>query len=258
MRVPVVPRSKFQPAWCACAAGLLSLLLAFGASAEGEQSKIDANASRRQLAVASAMIVGRQPARAVTEVLDPLIAQYEAAYRQSRDLIYSASDPAQSLHYLLEAASHKSNATVVESAWADANYLKGFALLNLGQMDKARQALNRAIALSPDNGGYWNELAYTYQLEKDHVKAIELYRYAESGAQLQMNPAQKSSQLRRAWRGQAYSLVELGRLPQAEALYRRCLELEPTDAVAQRELTYVTNLRSSGDPGNSARAGSGP
>jgi hypothetical protein len=35
-----------------------------------------------------------------------------------------------------------------------------------------------------------------------------------------------------------YVLVELG-LNEAEALYRKCLQLNAQDAMAQRELTYV-------------------
>jgi thioredoxin-like negative regulator of GroEL len=41
--------------------------------------------------------------------------------------------------------------------------------------------------------------------------------------------------------------VELGRLDEAEAFYKRCLELEPRDAMAKNQLMLVAKLRSRGD-----------
>jgi hypothetical protein len=247
MLITPVQRTRFPLVCVAHVATVLLLLLVRTAHAGDGSPTIDANAGRKQLNLASAMILAHQPGRAVTEILDPLIARYVASYSHSKDIIYSTSDPSQTLYYLTLAARNQHNAKVIDSTWADADYQKGFALVSLGRIDEARDALKRAIALSPANGSYWNELAFTYQFEKNFVKAIELYKCAEMGAQLQQNARLKSDQQRLAWRGQAYALVELGRLDEAEALYKRCLELEPHDAMAQNQLAYVAKLRSTGD-----------
>ncbi len=52
-------------------------------------------------------------------------------------------------------------------------------------------------------------------------------------------PEVKTRELTRALRGTAYVDVELGRLDDAEALYVRCLALDPNDAKAAGELRYV-------------------
>ncbi len=42
----------------------------------------------------------------------------------------------------------------------------------------------------------------------------------------------------------AYALTELGRLDESEALYKRCLAMNPDDAMARHELDYFAHLRS--------------
>jgi tetratricopeptide (TPR) repeat protein len=247
MLITTAAHTRFQSIWLAYATAAVFLLVTLTAHAGEESPTIDANAAKRQLSVASGLILAHQSGRAVTEILDPLIVQYLAAYGRSQDVIYSTSDRSQALLYLGQAARSHRSAKVIDSTWAEANYLKGFALIELGRISEAREALQRAIALSPANAGYWNELASSYQLEKSFVKAVELFRHAEMAANLQQDPKLKSDQLRRAWRGVAYALVELGRLDEAEAFYKRCLELEPRDAMAKNQLMLVAKLRSRGD-----------
>jgi Flp pilus assembly protein TadD len=47
----------------------------------------------------------------------------------------------------------------------------------------------------------------------------------------------------RAWRGLGYNLVEEGKLDEAEAMYRKCLELDPDDAKSQGELRSIGEQR---------------
>jgi tetratricopeptide (TPR) repeat protein len=51
--------------------------------------------------------------------------------------------------------------------------------------------------------------------------------------------------LDRRWRyrGQAYCLVEQGRLDDAETLYNKCLALDPSDTKAQAEIRYIKSKR---------------
>jgi Tfp pilus assembly protein PilF len=90
---------------------------------------------------------------------------------------------------------------------------------------------------------YQSELAYTYQVQKDCDRSIETYRQAASVAELGSSEETKSDDLARAWRGEGYCLVEQGKLDEAEALYRQCLDANPNDRKAQGELQYVESLR---------------
>ncbi|MEZ5937811.1 MAG: tetratricopeptide repeat protein [Hyphomonadaceae bacterium] len=46
-----------------------------------------------------------------------------------------------------------------------------------------------------------------------------------------------------ALRGRGFSLIELGRLDEAEAAYRASLEIDPDNPIAMNELTYIAGLR---------------
>jgi tetratricopeptide (TPR) repeat protein len=50
----------------------------------------------------------------------------------------------------------------------------------------------------------------------------------------------------RIWRGRGYVLTEQGRLPDAEAAYRKSLEIEPDNDRALHELAYIEKLKAGG------------
>jgi Flp pilus assembly protein TadD len=62
-------------------------------------------------------------------------------------------------------------------------------------------------------------------------------------AEIASDDATKTINLTRAWRGQGYCLVEQGKLNEAEAMYRKCLALDPKDNKARGELEYIQGLR---------------
>jgi len=45
-----------------------------------------------------------------------------------------------------------------------------------------------------------------------------------------------------------FSLIEMRRLDQAEALYRKCLELDSNDRTAVRELQHIRQMRAESKP----------
>ena len=55
-------------------------------------------------------------------------------------------------------------------------------------------------------------------------------------------------QLARMHRGRGYVLTELGRLDEAEQAYQESLKIEPDNALAKRELQYITGLRAGTKP----------
>jgi Flp pilus assembly protein TadD len=202
----------------------------------------DAKASQ-QLVDGVRLMQSKKSAEAI-QIFDSVAAGYESKYKDTNTKFYSARSPAETLFYTLDAAnSNKGSATVVSGNWGYAYYLKGYALLDLGRVAEAKVQLLRAVALSPQNSQFLSELGHVYQLEKDWQSALQVFQRAE-GAAKEFSPANaRNAELGRAWRGLGFVYVELNRLDDAEAMYRKCLELDKNDAAAMRELRYVQGVR---------------
>jgi tetratricopeptide (TPR) repeat protein len=181
--------------------------------------------------------------RAITECLQPVIDAFEKARQGSEKRFYSAQNQMQAIIYLALPVDKGQAVEVTSGDWADAYLMKAYALTELKRIPEAQVALEAAVRLSPLNSQYQSELAYTYQAQKDCDRSIETYRQAASAAELGSSEQTKSGDLARAWRGEGYCLVEQGKLDEAEALYRRCLDANPNDRKAQGELQYLQSLR---------------
>ena len=184
-----------------------------------------------------------KPQEAIDGYFDKIIAYFENKYASEKRQIYCAHTPAETVFYLTGAAVEHKNAVMAPSAWADACFMKSYSLTELGRNAEARSFLERSIALSPRNAQYLSELGQMFQNEKKWDKALEIYQKAEDGAQNTASPASKTYLLGRAMRGIGYSLTELGRFDEAEAKYRKCLELDPNDRKAAGEIEYIRKLR---------------
>ena len=77
------------------------------------------------------------------------------------------------------------------------------------------------------------ETELPYRLREINVHAAEQFS----------PPDLRNKELARAWRGMAFSLVEMNKLDEAEALYAKCLALDARDATALHELAYVRQVR---------------
>lgn len=183
-----------------------------------------------------------KPALAI-EILDEIIEFSEDKYNKSDMKYYCSRSAKEDLLYMLMSATQSKSAMVVPITWADAYHMKGFALIDLHQIDAAREVLKKAVDLSPQNSYYLSELAFTYQKNGDHEKAMEIFKRAEIAARDFSPENVKISELTRALRGQAYSLIEMNRLDEAEKLYNECLKLNPEDKNSIRELKYIQQLR---------------
>ena len=180
---------------------------------------------------------------------DKVAAFYENAYRDETARLYSARSQVESLLYLAEEANAKTSAKVVSSNWAYAYYLKAYALVELNRADEAKTILQRAIDMAPHNAQFRAEMGNLYQREKNWPQALASFDAAARDAREFSPPQIKNSEIGRAWRGTAYVYVEQNRLDEAEALYRKCLELDPKDGRAAAELRYVQAQRAkAGNP----------
>jgi tetratricopeptide (TPR) repeat protein len=184
--------------------------------------------------------------------LDKIIGYYESKHPDAQSRWFVARTPQETLAYMMmaiadrEKSRDKRSATALYAlAWAEAYYMKGYALVELGQLDDAKAALEHAIQLMPYNSKYLSELGNIYQGEKNWTKSLDLYKRAEDGAAFTPKD-QQVSDTTRAKRGLGYVLVELNRLDEAEAKYKECLVLDPKDSKSQQELEYVRTVRAQG------------
>lgn len=191
----------------------------------------------RLLQEARRLIDGREPAPAVAKC-DAVIRAYEEHYAGSKQRIFCGRTPEERLGEMLKAAVDKNNALALSSTWAEACFMKAYALQDLRRPDEAKATLQQALKLSPFNAQYLAELGGLLGREKNWAKAEQLYREAEDNASLSP-PSARAEDLARARRGLGYVFVELGRLDEAERKYEQCLVTNPNDTKAKAELQYV-------------------
>jgi tetratricopeptide (TPR) repeat protein len=168
--------------------------------------------------------------------------------------IYVDRGPAESLFYKTMAEAAGEDAVIVETPCADALYIRGFAGLDAGQLEQAEEYIKRAIAMSPANSLYLSELGHIYHFKREWQQALDVFRDSEKFAAAYSPPKLRKEELARAKRGVGYSLIELGKLDEAEAKYKECLEIDRNDKNALQELEYIKELRSTPPPGGGTEA----
>lgn len=188
------------------------------------------------------LIGSRQPQAAIDRILDPVIAAEDAANAGRTETLFCGNSPTEVLFYLLQAAKDKKAAIVVKPTLCNALYMRAFAEVNLGRPDAAEADLTRAVTLSPRNAHYLSEMGQLQSRKRDWAGALGWFQRAEAASDVSP-PDRIPAERGRALRGIGYVDVELGRLDEAEAAYRRCLEIDPRDQKAQAELGYVQGLK---------------
>ncbi len=196
------------------------------------------NDSRFEMAMSA--IKEQNPQRAL-DLVQPLLVNFEQRYAAEKRQIYCAVNPVQSLAYVADAAAAKREAVAIEPAWCRAQYIRAFALVDLKRLDEAREGYQRLVAYAPQNSRYLNELGYVFQQEKQWQESVDTYRRSEAAAALSPDGADVERCV--ALRGIGYDLVELGKLDEAEASYRKCLVIEPNDPKSLKEIEYIQRQR---------------
>lgn len=209
--------------------------------------------TRKLLEEARALIDSKKPTPAIAKC-EKVITTFKSAYGSRKDKIFCARSSAESLLYLMETVvkaneSKTANreAIVLSSLWADAYFMKGYALQELRRIAEAKAAVSLALQLSPASPQYLCEMGEIYELEKNWPKALQVFREAEDHNSLAPEES-RDLELAIARRGIGYVLVELGKLDEAEKKYQQCLKTNPNDTKAAKELEYVRQLRSKQQP----------
>lgn len=136
----------------------------------------------------------------------------------------------------------KENASVDHFVCADATFHKGSAYIDMKELTKAKQWVNKAIKLLPQDSKYVTELAFIYQSEKNLIKALETYKKAENVARKNLDYEDNQSGLGRALRGEGFILIEMGQLKEAKECFNKALKINPNDKNALHELNYIESL----------------
>ena len=197
---------------------------------------------------ARVLITAGHAQEAIDRHIAPLLADLEAQYRDLPGTRYCANTTPELLIYLLQSSLAKKEATAVDSNLCNAYFLRGYAEVDLGQTAAAEADFERALALSPLNPHYLSEMGDLHLHRHDNAGALAYFAQAQDGAVSYAPKGKETHELTRALRGAGYAQVELGKLADAEASYRRCLELDPGDDKAKAELGYVVDLRAKAAP----------
>jgi tetratricopeptide (TPR) repeat protein len=200
-----------------------------------------ASADSQAIDRAADLIGAGKPAEAVT-LLDAMIADQDKRLKGETRSVYCARSPVESLSYTVHAAREKKAAVVLPQEPCYALFLKGYALIDLNRGDEAKTWLERAVAMAPSNAHFLGELAEWYKVRKDYKTARALFQRAVDAADLSPDN-RKTFDKGRGLRGLGYILIEEGKLDEAAALYRQCLQLDPADERAKKQLDYIAEHR---------------
>ena len=216
-----------------------------------EAGKPAAGADEQKVLAALAMIRAGHGQAAIDGPLTAVISKYEATYKGKPVKVFCARGLTDALVYAAlgdKAINGKADVTVqvIGPAWAMAYWPRGYACSEMVRYQEARVELEHALALSPMDSQYKNELAFTCQPSGDWKKMLSLYQEAENDADISVAVDQVSALKCSALRGQGYALVELHRLDDATTACQSCLKLVPGEAKSLGELGYIKRLQAKG------------
>lgn len=196
---------------------------------------------RRRVEAAMALLQRGQAAQALPQ-LDKLVAEAEATLkRDTQNRVYAADDRNFVIASLLEAAKRKQSAVVVSTDWIAPLYARAYALIELGQLDRAD--LDRVLAISPYTPRALGERAQISMHRKDFAAAeVDLNKMREYG-QMSANPADAIGYQGFALRGLGYIAVERKQWDKALGFYNEALKLNPNDDKAKAEIDFIRRSR---------------
>lgn len=114
-------------------------------------------------------------------------------------------------------------------------------MVDLKRLDDAQAVFERLVGYAPKHARYLNELAYVFMQKREWQRSIDMYASAEAAATF--TPQRRDYERCVAFRGIGYDLVELGRLDDAEAAYRKCLAITPDEPKSLGEIEYIKEQR---------------
>lgn len=244
---------------CAGASSAAEPTTADPAPAASNNAGGDRAATEAYLARGMALLGERRCDEAIRLGFDPAIASFERGFAPGVRVLGSRTG-ADAMMLSMLAASEGRDAVVIGPDYSDAIYLRAYCLVELGRVPEAAHALQRALEVIPDDVAYACELGNIMQERREWAASLDIYRRAlanvdaldrtgafngtlEHPTGLPILGLTVSDWRRRAMRGIGFSLIEVGDLDGAEAMFMRVLEIDPNDARALNELAFIAERR---------------
>ena len=189
------------------------------------------------------LISSGEQEKAIADCLDVVLLEFNDRIRHEEARVYSARTKEEALYYTTRSEKKHEKSIILNDLWANALYLKAYALIDLGRLDEAVTVLEKAVEISPKNAQVLAELGFVHQLKKEWDVTLDWLKEAAEAAETYSPENVKNAELSHAWRGMGYVLVEQGKLRKAEKIYKKCLKLDENDKRAKAELEYIAQLK---------------
>lgn len=184
---------------------------------------------------------------ALRKVLEHAPATYPTTMVRGDVTVIHSADRQQALMLSLLAATAAANekrptSVIVETnTYPMAAFLLGTYANEKDQHAQALGYLDQGLRMQPDNAALTTEKATALSALKRSNEAVPMLE-----SWLQSNALAPGADRARVFRAKGFSLIELGRLDEAEAAYRDALKIEPGHKGAEYELAYIAKLRAGG------------
>jgi len=198
--------------------------------------------SRSDVSKGFALIRAGKPAQAVKMFDSVILASEQALGGDARPRLCQSDSAAGPV---AAGSIESGKAVAVSSAVCDAHFGKGYALVDLGRGDLAEAELRRATELAPDNAHFANEYAELFKSRREWQRSYDLFSHAWAIVDKDTK-SDDASVAARALRGMGYTKIEMGRLDEAEKLFRQSLEYDPKNAGAKSELDFIAQKKAIG------------
>lgn len=185
-----------------------------------------------------------KPTEAVEKHFYPAIDYCNEQKKSTSKKIYNNRTAEEALWYIEVSLKKSENSLIINTpSCGEVFFLTAYAAVELKNIEAAQMLLARALEYSPANSLYLSEMGHTYQVQRKWKEALKFFTDAFEFAQAYSPEEFKNEEVTRALRGIAFAFIETGRLDEAEALYHKCLKINPNDRTAQQELLYIKDLR---------------
>lgn len=129
----------------------------------------------------------------------------------------------------------------VVPSYSKAYYLLAYIAIESRNAKEATAYIDRALQLEPDHPTLLLEKGLIFQVSGRHEEAIRYFEMVSDS-----KGCRTDYEKARALRSRGVSLIDLGKLDEAEQAFNESLKIAPSNKLALNELAYIRRLREGG------------